>query len=100
MRRNAIALSRSDSDQSGVAAISVVLTFVAVKLPFKIDLVPKQSLIEIFAPDGPDQSLDESMRAGCAGNGFDLINLKDPKVRQPALNSRSRARSPGRPAMS
>lgn len=67
MRRSATALSRSDSDQSGVAAISVVVTFVAVKLPFKIALVPKQSWIEIFAPDDPDQSLDETMRAGCAG---------------------------------
>ena len=90
MRRSATALSRSDSDQSGMAAISVVVTFVAVELPFKIALVPKQSLIEIFAPDGPDQSLDESMRAGCAGNGLDLINLKDPKVRQPALKTKQR----------
>src|SRR5271156_491023 len=90
MSRSAIALSRSDSEQSGVAAMSVVVTFVALELPFKIALVPNQSLIEIFAPDGPDQSLDESMRAGCAGNGLDLINLKDPKVRQPALKTKQR----------
>src|SRR5258708_6206648 len=90
MRKNATALSRRDSDQSRVAAMSVVVTFVAVELPFKIALVPKQSLIEIFAPDGPDQSLDESMRAGCAGNGLDLINLKYPKVRQPALKTKQR----------
>ena len=55
MRRSATALSRSDSGQSGVEAISVVVAFEAVELPFKIALVPKQSLIEIFAPDGPDQ---------------------------------------------
>jgi hypothetical protein len=54
MRRSATALSRSDSGQSGVEAISVVVAFEAVELPFKIALVPKQSLIEIFAPDGPD----------------------------------------------
>src|SRR5271163_1781886 len=90
MRRSATALSRSDSDQSGVAAMPVVVTFVEVELPFKIALVPKQSLIEIFARDGPDQSLDESMRAGCAGNGLDFINLEDPKVRQPALKTKQR----------
>ena len=72
MRRSATALSLSDSDQSGVAAISVVVTFVAVELPSRIALVPKQSLIEIFAPDGPDQSLDKSMRVGV--EGMDLIS--------------------------
>jgi hypothetical protein len=90
MRRSATALGRSEPGQSGVAAISVVITFVAVELPFKIALIPKRSLIEIFAPDSPDQSLDESMRAGCAGNELDLINLKYPKVRQPALKTKQR----------
>ena len=80
MGRSTAALRRRDSGQSGVAAISVVVNFVAIELPFQIALVPKQRLIEVFAPDSPDQSLDESMRTGCAGNGFDLINLKDPKV--------------------
>ncbi len=90
MRRSATALSRRDSGQSGVAAMSVVVNFVAIELPFQIALVPKQSLIEILAPDGPDQSLDESMRTGCVGNGLDLINLKDPKVRSPALKTKQR----------
>jgi hypothetical protein len=45
-----------------MAAMSVVVNFVAIELPFEIVLVPKQSLIEVFAPDGPDQSLDESVR--------------------------------------
>jgi hypothetical protein len=53
-------------------------------------LVPKQSLIEVFAPDGPDQLLDESMRTGCAEDGLDLIELKDPKVRQSALKTKQR----------
>jgi hypothetical protein len=81
MCRRATALSRRHSDQSGVAAILVVVNFVAIELPFQIALVPKQSLIQIFAPDGSDQPLDERMRTGCARNRFDLINLKDPKVR-------------------
>ena len=90
MGRSATALSWRDSGQSGVAAISVVVNFVAIELPFQIALVPKQSLIEVFAPDGPDQPLDESMRPGCAGNRLDLINLKYPKVRQPALKTKQR----------
>ena len=90
MRRSAAALRRRDSAQSGVATISVVVNLVTIQLPLKIALVPKQRLIEVFAPDGPDQSFDESMRTGCAGNGLDLINLKDPKVRPPALKTKQR----------
>ena len=90
MRRSATALSRSDSDQSGVAAMSVVVTFVAFELPLKIALVPKQSLIEVFAPDGPDQPLDESVRPRCPGNRLDPTNLKYTKVRQPALKTKQR----------
>jgi hypothetical protein len=90
MGRRAVVLSRGDAGQSGVAAMSVVINLIAVQLSFKIALVPKQSLIEVFTPDGPDQSLDESMRTGCAGDGLDLIDLKDPKVRQPALKTKKR----------
>jgi hypothetical protein len=68
MRRRATPLSRRDSDQSGVAAVSVVVTFITVELPLQIALVPKQSPIEIFAPDSPDQLLDERMLTGCARN--------------------------------
>ena len=57
MRRSATALSRRDTDQSGVAAMSVVVNFVAVELVFKIALVPKKSLIEVFAPDCAPQKL-------------------------------------------
>jgi hypothetical protein len=70
--------------------MSVVINLIAVQLSFKIALVPKQSLIEVFTPDGPDQSLDESIRTGRAGDGLDLIDLKDPKVRQPALKTKKR----------
>jgi len=88
--RSATALGRSDSGQSGVAAMTVVVNLVAIELPFEIALVPKQSLIEVFAPDGPNQPLDEGMRPGCAGNRLDLINLKYSKVRHPALKAKQR----------
>src|SRR5271163_4230157 len=57
IERSATALSGRHSDQSGVAAILVVINFVAIELPFKIALVPKQSLIEMFAPDGSKGSV-------------------------------------------
>ena len=90
MRIGPTALSRGDAGQSGVAAISVVVNLIAVELPFKVALVPKERVIEVFAPDGPDQSLDESVRSRCAGHRVDFINLKDPKVRPPALETKQR----------
>jgi hypothetical protein len=38
----------------------------------------------------PDQSIDESVRTRCAWNRLDLVNLEDPKVRQPALKTKQR----------
>src|SRR5271157_1757544 len=90
MSRRATALSRGDAGQSGVAAMSVVVNLVAIELAFQIALIPKQSLIDVFAPDGPDQALDESMRPGCAGDRLDLINLKDSKVCQPTPKTKQR----------
>ncbi len=51
---------------------------------------PKPSLIEVFAPVGPDRPLDESVRSERPGNRLDLINLMDPKIRQPALKTKQR----------
>jgi hypothetical protein len=61
-----------DSCQSGVAAMLVVVNFVAIALASKIALVPKERLIEIFAPDRP---ISRSMK-GCERGvqGIDLIS--------------------------
>ena len=88
MRGCAAALSRGSSDQRGVAPMLVVIGFVILKLPLKIALVPKQRPIEILAPYRPDQSLNECMGAGRAGNGFNLFNFKYPKVREPAMKAK------------
>ena len=55
-------LRRSHPRQSGMTAKLVVKHLVVLELPFEIGLVPKPNPIQIFAPDGSDQSLDESVR--------------------------------------
>jgi hypothetical protein len=47
MGRSAAALNWRNSGQTGVAAISVTI-----RLPIEIALIPKKSLIEVFALDG------------------------------------------------
>ncbi len=83
-------LRRSHPRQSGMTTKLVVKHLVVLELPFEIGLVPKPNPIQIFAPDGSDQSLDESVRTWGAGNGLDLIDFEHPKVRSPALKAKQR----------
>ena len=83
-------LRRSHPRQSGMTAKLVVKHLVVLELPFEIGLVPKPNPIQIFAPDGSDQSLDESVRTWGAGNGLDLIDFEHPKVRSPAMKAKQR----------
>src|SRR5208283_3191710 len=83
-------LRRSHPRQSGMTAKLVVEHLVVLELPFEIGLVPKPDPIQILAPDGSDQPLDESMRTGGAGNGLDLIEFEHPKVRSPAIKAKQR----------
>jgi hypothetical protein len=55
------------SPQSGVTPILIVKPLVVVELPFQVALVPKADPIEIFAPDGSNQSLDERIRTRVPG---------------------------------
>jgi hypothetical protein len=71
-----------------VTPILVVIGFVIVKLPLEIALVPKQSPIEILAPDGPDQPLNKSMGTRSTGNSFDLIDFECPKIGKPAMKAK------------
>src|ERR1019366_1403507 len=83
-------LCRSHPRQSGMTAKLVVKHLVVLELPFEIGLVPKPNPIQIFALDGSDQSLDESVRTWGAGNGLDLIDFEHPKVRSPAMKAKQR----------
>ncbi|HVA39337.1 MAG TPA: hypothetical protein VNF49_01635 [Candidatus Binataceae bacterium] len=48
--------------EGAIHASSVVLGSEFVELPLKIDRIPEERVVEIFAPDGPDQSIHEWVR--------------------------------------
>ena len=73
-----------------MTAILVVEHLVVLELAFEVALVPKPDPIQILAPDGSDQPLDESMRTGRCENGLDLIDFEYPKVRSPAMKAKQR----------
>ena len=89
-RECAAPLRRCRPRQSGMTTKLVVKHLVVLELSFEIALVPKPNQIQIFAPDGSDQSLDESVRTWGAGNGLDLIDFEHSKVRSPAMKAKQR----------
>jgi hypothetical protein len=57
---------------------------VSFQVSLQIIGIPEVSMIKEFTAQDPDQSLDKRMPAGRIGNGFDLLNLQDAKIRPPA----------------
>ena len=53
----------------------------------KIDRIAEERMVEIFAPDGTDQSFHEWVRHRDIGHRLDLRDLEDPQVRGPPVKA-------------
>lgn len=73
-----------------VNTIAIVIALEACELPMKVERIPEEQVVEIFAPNGPDQSFNEGMRHRGVRHGFDFLDLEDPKVGEPAVESEQR----------
>ncbi len=56
-------------------------------LRVKIDRIPEECVIQIFAPDRPDQSLNERCEIGVYDTVLDLFDFEDSQVREPAVKA-------------
>ena len=56
--------------ESGVNAPLVVIGGESIQLAMQVEAVPEEGLVEILAPKGSDQPLDERMRARHKGDGL------------------------------
>jgi hypothetical protein len=67
VRSGAASLEGRPASQSGVDASLVVVDGEAIQLAMEVEAVPEENLVEILAPKGSDEPLDERMRArhGC-----------------------------------
>ena len=59
-------------------ADAVVIGAEFFELAVKIDRIPEERVVQIFAPDRPDQSFYERVRDRGVGHRFDLLDLEDP----------------------
>src|SRR5262245_8695715 len=57
------------------------------KFCFQVGCRPKQQLVQTLSSDGSNQSLDERMRPGNIGDGFDFRDTKDSEVGTPLMKS-------------
>ena len=56
----------------------------------KIEAVPEENLVEILAPKGSDEPLDERMRARREGDGLEFLNVENSQIRPPPMKPEER----------
>ena len=81
----AASLERCPTSQSSVDAPLVVVGSESIQLAIEVEAVPEEGLVEILAPKGSDQPLDERMRATHEGDGFEFLDFENSEIRSPAM---------------
>jgi hypothetical protein len=76
--------------QSSVDPPLVVVGGESIQLAMKIEAVPEENLVEILAPKGSDEPLDERMRARREGDGLEFLNVENSQIRPPAMKPEER----------
>src|SRR5262245_10169684 len=84
-RRLARAFSRSAAVERLVNAMAVVIGSELFQLSLQIDGVPDQQVIEKLPSYRPDQPFHKWMGHGYVGDRFDLFDLEDAQVGEPAM---------------
>jgi hypothetical protein len=68
-----------------VHAPLVVIGGKSIQLAMQVEAVPEEGLVEILAPKGSDQPLDERMRARDEGDRLEFLDVEDAQIRPPAM---------------
>jgi len=58
-------------------ASPVVIGAEVFEFAVKVDRIPEERVVQIFAPDRPDQAFDERMRRWGIRHRFDLLDLEN-----------------------
>jgi hypothetical protein len=68
----------------------VVVSGESIQLAMKVEAVPEENLVEILAPKGSDEPLDERMRARHEGDGLEFLDVENSQIRSPAMKPEER----------
>ena len=63
----------------------VVIEGEIIQLAMEVEAVPEEGVVEIFAPEGSDQALDERVGARRERNGLQFLDVEHSQIRVPAM---------------
>ncbi|MEP7246100.1 MAG: hypothetical protein ABI885_20800 [Gammaproteobacteria bacterium] len=78
------------TSETGVNAPLVVIGSESIQLAMQVEAVPEEGVVEILAPKGSDQSLDERMRARRKRDGLAFLDVENSQIRPPAMKAEQR----------
>jgi len=55
------------------------------QLSLQVETVPEEGLVEVLAPKGSDEPLDERMGARDERNRLDLLDVENSQIRSPTM---------------
>ena len=83
----AMSLERRPTAEPGVNAPFIVIGGESIQLAMQVEAVPEEGMVEILAPKGSDEPLDERMRARHERNRLEFLNSEDAQIRPPAMKA-------------
>src|ERR1700716_2810111 len=86
----AVSLEGRPAIQSGVNAALIVVDSKSFQFALQVQTIPEEDLIEALTSHGSNEPLDERVRARHEGDGLEFLDLEDPQVRPPAMESEQR----------
>src|SRR5512143_3043646 len=81
----AISLNRRPTTESGVNAPAAVIDGESIQLAMQVEAVPEEGAVEVLAPKGSDQPLDERMRPRHEGDRLQFLDVEDSQIPRPAM---------------
>jgi hypothetical protein len=63
----------------------VVIGGESIQLPMQVEAVPEEGLVEILAPKGSDEPLDERMGARHERDRLEFLDVQNSQIRSPTM---------------
>jgi len=73
--------------QSSMDTSLVVIAGEAIQLQMQVETVLKECLVEMLAPKGSDEPLDERMGARHERNRLDFLDVENAQIRSPTMKA-------------
>ena len=73
--------------QPSMDASLVVIASESIQLPIQVETVPEECLVEILAPKGSDEPLDERVRSRHERDRLEFLDVENSQIRSPTMKA-------------